>query len=450
MSPTPASLQRTLRWSLLILLVAAGAAILQSSLWLFDQALRRIYLDDLMQESAGLLLALPPPGDAQLDPARIHPRYERAYSGWYYRIERPGQSWRSRSLWDTTLDWPAAPGTAPALMAGPDGQRLLVYRADYRRRGQPVVVSVARDYTPALAAFRRVQLGGAAVVLLALAAALLAQYLVVRRALRPLERARGEIAQLRQGSRQRLDEAVPVELAPLVAEINRLLAATEETLRRSRGALGNLGHALKTPLAVLTALVDRPELAAAPALQAQLREQLALIGQRIGRELGRARLAGEALPAARFDCAAELPELCRTLAMIHPDKAVEWTAPPGCQLPWDREDMLELLGNLLDNGAKWARSRVWLRVERRPQGWLLRVDDDGPGIPAAERERVVGRGVRLDESQAGHGLGLGIVADIVTAWCGSWRLESAPAGGLRVEIELPASPVSDSRRGRPD
>ncbi len=150
---------------------------------------------------------------------------------------------------------------------------------------------------------------------------LLLQRYAVKLALRPLERARAQIAQLQQGKRQQLDRDAPAELQPLVEQINHLLQQTEQTLERSRNALGNLGHALKTPLAVLNSLTLHDELAAHPALQADLREQLAQIEQRVSRELGRARLAGEALPASHFDCQAELPALFETLAMIHPGTA---------------------------------------------------------------------------------------------------------------------------------
>ena len=321
---------------------------------------------------------------------------------------------------------------------GPQGQRLLLYRADYRRYGENLSISVAQDYAPVLRSFRRMQwlglgMGGAALLLI-----LVAQRYTVRRALRPLERVRQQIAQLQQGQRSELDTQVPEELEPLVAQINRLLAHTEDTLKRSRNALGNLGHALKTPLAVLISLAGRDELAAHPALRASLREQLAQIEQRLSRELGRARLAGEALPGARFDCAQELPGLFATLAMIH-DRGLklDWQAPPGLMLPWDREDLLELLGNLLDNACKWAERRVCLSIEEEPGGFRLYVDDDGPGIEPARREAVLGRGTRLDEQVAGHGLGLGIVRDIVAAWNGRIELQDSPLGGLRVAIQLP-------------
>ena len=433
------SIQRSLSLGLAAVLVIVGLVLLQTSLWLFESGLQRNLETDLREETEGLLLAVVRGSDGmKLDTQRLNPRYQRAFSGHYFRIELPGRTWRSRSLWDASPDWPDASGLAPELLAGPQGQRLLAYTAHYRREGQPIVISVAQDYSPILDSFARVRLGGLGLVGVALLVFVLLQRYAVSLALRPLERARQQIAQLQQGQRQQLEGDVPLELQPLVEQINHLLQHTDETLKRSRNALGNLGHALKTPLAVLTSLLQREELAAHPELRAALAEQLGQIQQRVSRELGRARLAGEVLPGGHFDCDAELPALFDTLAAIHrPGLDLRWQAPPGCRLPWDREDMLELLGNLLDNACKWAAGQVRLSIARDERGYVLDVDDDGPGIPADRRERALARGGRLDENAQGHGLGLSIVGDIVAAWQGDWELAQGPLGGLRVRVVLP-------------
>ncbi|MCQ9427583.1 ATP-binding protein, partial [Pseudomonas sp. LJDD11] len=181
-----------------------------------------------------------------------------------------------------------------------------------------------------------------------------------------------------------------------------------------RNALGNLGHALKTPLAVLLSMASSEQLDANPALRKTLHEQLENIRLRLERELNRARLSGDALPGARFDCDAELSSLFSTLRMIHGEHLdLINDVQSGLHLPWDREDILELLGNLLDNACKWADSEVRLNIEPQGQGFTLLVDDDGPGIPESQRAEVFSRGTRLDEQITGHGLGLGIVRDIV-------------------------------------
>ncbi|WP_312679647.1 sensor histidine kinase [Stutzerimonas nitrititolerans] len=433
------SIQRSLSLGLIAGLLVITLLLVQTSLWLFEAGLKRSLENDLREETEGLLIAIVKgPDGIKLDTQRLNPRYQRPFSGHYFRIELPDRTWRSRSLWDAVPAWPETSGLAAELLEGPQRQRLLAFSAEYRRDGQPIVISVAQDYTPILDSFARVRLSGLGLVGVALLVFLLLQRYAMTLALRPLERARQQIAQLQQGQRQQLDSQAPVELQPLVAQINHLLTQTEETLQRSRHALGNLGHALKTPLAVLGSLIQREELAAHPQLHAALQEQLGQIQQRISRELTRARLAGDVLPGAHFDCAAELPALLDTLRMIHQrDIQLRWTAPSDCRLPWDREDMLELLGNLLDNACKWANSEVVLSIERSAAGYRLRVDDDGPGIPAAERALVLDRGTRLDERAEGHGLGLGIVRDILSAWGGTLSLQDSPLGGLQVQIELP-------------
>ncbi|WP_313339503.1 sensor histidine kinase [Stutzerimonas nitrititolerans] len=433
------SIQRSLSLGLIAGLLVVALLLVQTSLWLFEAGLKRSLENDLREETEGLLIAIVKgPDGIKLDTQRLNPRYQRPFSGHYFRIELPDRTWRSRSLWDAVPAWPETSGLAAELLEGPQRQRLLAFSAEYRRDGQPIVISVAQDYTPILDSFARVRLSGLGLVGVALLIFLLLQRYAMTLALRPLERARQQIAQLQQGQRQQLDSQAPVELQPLVAQINHLLKQTEETLQRSRHALGNLGHALKTPLAVLGSLIQREELAAHPQLHAALQEQLGQIQQRISRELTRARLAGDVLPGAHFDCAAELPALLDTLRMIHQrDIQLRWTAPSDCRLPWDREDMLELLGNLLDNACKWANSEVVLSIERSAAGYRLRVDDDGPGIPAAERAPVLDRGTRLDERAEGHGLGLGIVRDILSAWGGTLSLQDSPLGGLQVQIELP-------------
>ncbi|MCG6539924.1 sensor histidine kinase [Pseudomonas sp. KSR10] len=436
------SIQRSLSLGLISGLLLVGLLLVQTSLWLFEAGLRRNLAIDLREETEGLLIAMVQGTDGfQLDPNRLNPRYQRAFSGHYFRIDLPTRSWRSRSLWDAEPAWPTTNGLASDLLEGPQDQQLLSFRAEYRRGGQTIVISVARDYTPVLKSFAQVRLGGLGLVGLALLVFLLLQRYAVKLAMRPLERARQQIAQLQQGERQQLDIQAPLELQPLVEQINHLLAHTDETLKRSRHALGNLGHALKTPLAVLGSLIRHEELQPHPQLQAALRDQLEQIQQRVARELGRARLAGDVLPGAYFDCAEELAPLFETLNMIHRrDLHLHWHTHEDCRLPWDREDMLELLGNLLDNACKFARSEVLLSIDQTPGGYLIRVEDDGPGIPEDQREAVLERGIRLDERAEGHGLGLGIVRDILAAWNGRLSLEQSSLGGLRASVHLSTQP----------
>ena len=433
------SIQRRLSLGLISVMVVVGLVLAQTSLWLFEMSLQRYLEAGLRNDSENLLAALVRgPQGLQLDERRLSPAYQRPFSGHYFRIDLADGHWRSRSLWDQELPVLDHTGLHGNLQLGPEGQQLLVLRSDYRRSGVPISISVAEDYTPIRESFRLMQQLGLGLGLTGLLLILLLQRITVRRALHPLEQAREQIAQLQQGQRSQLDDRVPVELEPLVAQINHLLAHTEDSLKRSRNALGNLGHALKTPLAVLLSLASSEQLEAHPQLRKTLREQLQQVEQRLNRELNRARLSGDALPGALFDCDAEFPGLLATLNMIHGEHlALSYRAPTGLQLPWDREDLLELLGNLLDNACKWADAEVRVSVIETFDGFELSVEDDGPGIPEERRDQVFSRGTRLDEQTHGHGLGLGIVRDIVDSWDGKLSLLQGEWGGLKVQIELP-------------
>lgn len=433
------SIQRRLSVGLISVLIIIGLLLVQTSSWLFEAGLRRYFENHLHLESENLLAALVRgPQGIELDQSRISSAYKRPFSGYYFRIEMNDETWRSRSSWDHLLPLSPLAGLQQDLAEGPQAQRLLLYRADYRRFGQTITLVVAQDYTPMLRGIRHVQWIGLALGLVSLISILLLQRIIVARALRPLEQVRQQIAQLQQGQRAELDTQVPEELEPLVDQINHLLLHTEDTLKRSRNALGNLGHALKTPLAVLFSICARSERQSHTELRESLRTQLDNIQQRLSRELGRARLAGEALPGAHFTCAEELPALFSTLALIHNrDLQLNWQAPPDLRLPWDREDILELLGNLLDNACKWAGSQVQLEIAVIATGFEITVDDDGPGIDTGKREEVLSRGTRLDEQTRGHGLGLGIVRDIVDHFAGDLLLKDSPLGGLQVAIRLP-------------
>ncbi|NWE75202.1 sensor histidine kinase [Pseudomonas yamanorum] len=433
------SIQRRLSLGLISVMVIVGLVLAQTSLWLFEVGLQRYLESGLRNDSENLLVALMRgPTGVQLDEQRLSPAYQRPFSGHYFRIDFGDTHWRSRSLWDQELPQLPQAGLKGNLQLGPEGQQLLVLRSDYKRFGQSISISVAQDYTPVRESFRLMRQIGLVIGLAALLLILILQRVTVRRALRPLETARNQIAQLQQGQRSQLDTQVPVELEPLVAQINHLLAHTEDSLKRSRNALGNLGHALKTPLAVLLSVASSEQLKDHPQLSKLLREQLEQVQQRLNRELNRARLAGETLPGALFDCDGELPGLLATLNMIHGEHLdLSYRVRPGLQLPWDREDLLELLGNLLDNACKWADAEIVLSISETPEGFRLTVEDDGPGIPESQRDQVFSRGTRLDEQTDGHGLGLGIVRDIVEVWGGVLLLQESELGGLKVVIDLP-------------
>ncbi len=365
--------------------------------------------------------------------------YQRPYSGHYYRVEAGDEAFRSRSLWEAELPMPelAVGERRQWRTDGPQGQRLLVRAVAVRARGEPVRVAVAEDLSPLHAEVRDFQWRYALIALGVGAALLTLQWGLLAVGLRPLERLREQVAALARGERRELDGDVPAEVRPLVAELNRLVRVLEDRLQRSRRATGNLAHALKTPLTRLFQLAEEPEMP--PAVAARLRDPAAQIRERIDRELKRAKLAGGS-PAQRFDPGREVPALIRVLERTYAERApaIAYEGPPPGQAFGEREDLIELLGNLLDNACKWARSQVVVRVAVDGGGLALTVADDGPGVPAEQRAALTERGGRVDEQVAGDGLGLAIVNDLVAAYGGSLRFATADLGGLAVHVALPA------------
>ena len=372
---------------------------------------------------------------------RGDPIFKRPLSGHYYQIISGDYVVRSRSLWDHSLTVkPIAVGSHKLTTTkGPQQQPLVMFVAGYEKRGHVLTIAVAEDYSPIEHEFGAFQWRYILITFAVLLGLIVLQIWVVRRSLRPMLWLRRDVRRLERGEIQRLKREVPAEVVPLVEEINHLIVILGERLERSRNALGNLAHALKTPLTALDQLLNSEELNAHPQLQARLRGQSEIIGSFIQRELKRARLAGAATPGRRFDLSRELPPLLEALKQIHHAKnlAVEWHIPPELSYPAEREDMLELFGNLLDNACKWAADKVIFDVMEGP-GLSFSVEDDGPGAPQEQLAQLSERGVRLDESVGGSGLGLSIAREIVAYYRGEMGFERSPRlGGFRVWVRLP-------------
>ncbi|OHV10869.1 hypothetical protein BH688_08195 [Kushneria phosphatilytica] len=446
------SLTRRLDLGLLSASLVVMLMLAHGSVVLFDHVTRD-YLTDRLREDAESLAALPMSHnadneDSDLDPSRLRSAYNQVYSGYYFIIDIDDSIHiRSRSLWDHRLK-PVSGDTAQ-LRPGPEGQTLLVWTGQYQRGNHQYRITTALDYTPVTQRLDWLRLwiwglGGVLALLL-----VFIQRRVIRLGLRPLERLRQELALMHRGQRMALETRVPDEIAPVVDELNHQLGRIEQVLNRSRDGIANLGHALKTPLSVMETQLARREFENIPELKRALHERLDEIHRLVERELQRARLdTGEASAAARFQPDKDLVGLLETLREIHADITFIDDSGPLPVLPWDRDELLEVLGNLLDNAGKWAATEVRLRLTLEPQELHMQVDDDGPGIPPEQRERVLGRGTRLDEQVSGHGLGLGIVEQIVTHHGGYFQLDTSRLGGLAAIVVLPM-PSSGSQAPPP-
>jgi len=396
----------------------------------------------LEQDAETLLAALMSTSDnrLQVQPGYIAPVYLRPFSGHYYWIITVHTRLASRSLWDRELAIaPLPPGEVRvAYFPGPQGQRLFTRIAGYRKLDQDVTIAVSEDVSAFEYSLRRFQAGYAAVSSVALAVLILTQRWILRRSVRSLERTRSQMSQLERGEIDSIDAGVPAEIAPLVQELNRLLVILRQRGKRSRDALGNLAHALKTQLALLNHATEHPQLCSHTELRNQLREPLERIRALTERELKRARLAGAALPGQRVAIRGELERLAYAVRTLYAEKPldIKIRADQDARFAGDSEDFLELMGNLLDNAAKYCRTQI--RVTATASPLVIRVEDDGPGVADDDLHTLTSRGARADENIPGSGLGLAIARDVVETYEGTLRLGRSDAlGGFFAEARFP-------------
>jgi signal transduction histidine kinase len=271
---------------------------------------------------------------------------------------------------------------------------------------------------------------------------MLAGFALVRAGLRPLNDIRLRLAEVQGGRASQVLGRYPSEIQPLVQDLNALLAHQEQAVSRAVAKAGDLAHGLKTPLAILSQEAYRAAASGQPALAAAIGEQVERMRRQVEYHLAHARAAASgATPGARTEIHDSAEALARTLQRLHAERhlTIDVDVPAGLAVRCQREDLDEMLGNLLDNACKWGRTRVALSV--RPDGdrVALLVDDDGPGLAPAMRAAVLQRGVRADEAAPGSGLGLAIVREIAGVYSGTVELDASPLGGLRARLLLPAA-----------
>jgi signal transduction histidine kinase len=421
-------------WSAGVLLV--GGLVLAG---LFRDSVERAFEARLEVHLVSLVAASEVDEDGRVTLARAdgEPRFEQPFSGWYWQVEGGDTLLRSRSLWDERLG-----GLEPGVAAvpGPAGQslRVLARTITLPERDAPLLFAVAGDsaeITLEVTRFNRILFWALGLLLAGLLVAVLVQ---VRFGLAPLNRLRGELAAIRAGRLERLDERLPTELAPVARELNALLAHNALIVSRARTHVGNLAHALKTPLSVLRNEAERDERVPAELV----RRQAEAMQRQVDHHLVRARAAAAAgVLGVRTELAPVVDDLVRTLARIHGRSGIDIEAdcPAGLHFQGERQDLEEMLGNLLDNACKWGRTLARITAADEGERVVVLVDDDGAGLPDEARREVPTRGTRLDETTPGSGLGLSIVRDLAELYGGTLELERSPEGGLRARLALPAA-----------
>jgi signal transduction histidine kinase len=442
-------------WTVVILVVTG---VVLSSLYRaaversFDRRLG-VYLRTLVAD-----IATPDDSNEKFPQSLGEPLFELPLSGWYWQVTRldsaKAEVRSSRSLWDSTLPHlealgisPSADGARQGYVDGPEDQRLrLVERTIDLGDDGRFLVAVAGDAAEIddeIRGFDRALLITFSVLGIVL---LLITTFQVRFGLAPLNRISQGLAAIRSGAAERLDGNFPVEIAPLARETNALLEANREIVERARTHVGNLAHALKTPLSVMmneaTARGDEP-------FAAKVREQTEIMHDQVTRHLERARLAARtAVIGTVTELRPVATSLARSMEKIHHNRgiSIDIDVAEDARFRGERQDLEEMIGNLVDNACKWAQSRVALEAFSERSGIAedsrvlrIMVDDDGPGLSPSQREQVARRGRRLDETKPGSGLGLSIVVELASLYGGELTLGTAPIGGLRAELVLPGA-----------
>ena len=374
------------------------------------------------------------------------PRFEQVFSGWYWQVsDGADRVLTSRSLWDQRL--PVVPASGPEVrdVLGPRGVPLRLIERDIRLAPleAPLHIGVAlsrEELDAELAGFSRLLVLSLLGLALLLLAALAAQ---VRWALAPLRRLQASLREVENGEIERLDTRLPAELSPLAGAINGVLERDRRLMERARHAAGNLAHALKTPVSVLSTqadALDEPQ-------RRRMKAELMRIDEAVRHHLARASAAGDAGLHRPSRCLEVLAPVLEGLGRLAERRGIrlDHALSPGMMLRMDPQDLQELVGNLLENALRWAATRVLLSGGEEGDECWLEVADDGPGMSEAQRRQAKARGVRLDEQEPGSGLGLAIVGDLVALYGGRFTLGRAALGGLAARVWLPAGPLSKAQ-----
>jgi signal transduction histidine kinase len=414
-------------------------------LWLFADRIERRFDSFLGAFQQQLIAAaeIGPDGKLRLTAPPADPRFNLPFSGWYWQIRSEGrvlaQSPSAGPMEGGGLGGIDSAADATAYDAvGPGGTKLRAVSRNVRLpgAGTAVEVLIAGPHAEIDEETRSFGLQLALTLGALELAFLVATVLQVRFGLAPLRDLRGALQRIREGTARRLIGDYPAEVTPMVDELNEVLTRNAGLIERARTQAGNLAHAVKNPLTVL-----RQELSAIEGERGTiLRDQLAVIGSQVDRTLARIRTAGpSSATTTRSPLARAIADLDFSLQTLYRERhlKIETAVPADLNFRGDSEDLTEMLGNLMDNASKWATSRLLVSAGRRADGLRISIEDDGPGIPPAQREAALKRGRRLDESVPGSGLGLDIVREIAELYGGQLSLGDSSLGGLAAHLDLP-------------
>ncbi|TNF86284.1 MAG: sensor histidine kinase [Gammaproteobacteria bacterium] len=419
--------------SLNLLAVMAGLLI---AMYLFAQQLLHDYILTHLQHDAESLASVIYEDPAQgwrIDPGRMSTIYNRVRSGHYYYVAIDEQVIISRSLFDAEfpgIDDNHQPNS-DYLADGPGDERWMIWHQRVTKNDQAIGIWIAEDVAP----FQNQLLQYSVIIvgLIVIVAAVLfyLQQRTLRQAFEVFDWLRTNLTAIRQKEAERSGVSMPLEIVPLVTEIEKLVEHLSHRIVRTRNAMGNLAHELKRPLQLLSIQQESGK-------GSDMQDTLGDIRNILERELRRARISGSSGVGGVFNIAQETDSMTDVLRKIYPDINLEVNLESQVESSsLDRDDMLELIGNLLDNACKFARSRVLLTIDLADSRLELVFEDDGPGLEPEQLQQLNRRGQRLDERVAGHGLGLGICRDILDYYRGSLTFAKSELGGLSVVVQVP-------------
>ncbi|TVU67507.1 MULTISPECIES: ATP-binding protein [Cobetia] len=441
--------RRSLRFRLLTRLGGVALAVVLLAWYLhgfFLHQLAQDFLGERLKDEATHVVTLLKQGDRPAVELLTAAREEYQVFHHFYVLRIAGQTSTSHPAMLTTL-MPLLAGS-DALFTLQDQQHpLLVYRHTFQVQGQSAQLLIAENFSPVQQGLDRVHwwIGGTAILLWGVLVSL--NLLAVRRGLRPLMTLGHQLKELQAGRRKRIALEAPSELDSLVTQLNHLLDEFDRRLTRSRESVANLSHALKTPLAAL-AQVLRGRRPIDDVRRTKMLARVESLHAQLAAELQRARIAGPRAGQATRPVE-EAERLIEMFCGLYPERRFslevassevgQSSSGASSWVSIETQDFTEMLGIVLDNAGKWSRQQVRCRLAINATTLKLTVDDDGPGVPHEEHDRLGERGRRLDERYPGYGLGLSILAQLVTHYAGQLYYSSAPEGGLRVEMTLPVN-----------
>lgn len=438
--------RRSIRTSLLTLLLPAAIALMGAAWIVHDLLLERMargFVEDRLQDEVAFLEhQLRHSGPEEIRGIAEGDYFEEVFHH-AFALRTGSQVHSSPARWSEALepflgeaDTGFVRGTNPD--AGGSIADFLAYRKALTLNGEPVVIVVAEDLRDLQQSLQELHLWTAVVSAILLVLLILAIWLAIRSSLRSVGRLQRGLKALQTGASNRLDVEAPAEFDPLISQLNQLLDTLDQRLARSRDALANLSHSVKTPVSAIRQVLEDDTRTLDPGMRQQLAQRLWDIDRQLESEMRRSRFAGPQAGKGATPVS-QARDLLWMLGRLHPDKNFELETRLGEDTRWpiEEHDLNEILGNLLDNAGKWARQSSVLSLTETGDRLIIAIEDDGPGVNAEALPTLGTRGVRLDEQAPGHGLGLAIAREITERYGGSLSFSIGTPGGLRVMASIP-------------